>query len=265
MKISRLFFLLMIISGCSSTPEKIYQIDQYSQASIDYMKLADRKRQLEIYDEALELYLTAESYAMRRNDQLTIGISKLKRAQINITLENLAEAEKLINSVEQANQIEGLNLTPSVTFIRAKLLIKKGQKSKALKLISQLETFYQSDPERHAYYQLLRWSYDYQQFKTATIRSDVEMLKTRFKNKTLNNIEILSFAHIEYARWAADYADLNQGRDIIESAIEHFSLLELTPKIARTLQFAANFYSRLHLPDKASYYQNLYQQLVSRN
>lgn len=265
MKISRLIILLMIVSGCSSAPEKVYQIDQYSQASIDYMKSADRKRQQENYDEALELYMTAENYAMRRNDQLTIGISKLKRAQINITLENLTEAETLINSVEQANQIEDLNLTPSVTFIRAKLLIKKGQKSEALELISQLEIYYKSDLERHAYYQLLRWSYDYRQFETETIFSHVETLKTRFKNKTLNNIEILSFAHIEYARWAADYADLNQGQVIIENAIGHFSLLELTPKIARTLQFAGIFYSRQNLPEKASYYQNLYQQLVPQN
>lgn len=265
MKISRLVILLMIVSGCSSAPEKVYQVDQYSQASVDYMKSADRKRQQELYGEALELYLTAENYALKRNDQLTIGISKLKRAQINITLENLVEAESLIKLVEQANQIEDLNLTPSVTFIRAKLLIKKGEKSEALGLISQLETYYKSDSERHAYYQLLGWSYDYQQFDTESIRSNVEILKARFDNKTLNNIEILSFAHIEYARWAVNYADLNQGQAIIESAIAHFSLLELTPKIARTLQFAANFYSRHDLPDKASYYQNLHQQLVSQN
>lgn len=262
MKTSRLVILLMIVSGCSSAPEKVYQVDQYSQASVDYMKSADRKRQQELYAEALELYLTAENYAMKRNDQLTIGISKLKRAQINITLENLAEAETLINSVEQANQIEDLDLTPSVTFIRAKLLINKGKKLEALGLIAQLETYYKSDLERYAYYQLLRWSYDYQQFEMETIRSHVEMLKTRFKNKTLNNIEILSFAHIEYARWAVDYADLSQGQAIIENAIEHFSLLELTPKIARTLQFAANFYSRHNLPGKAGYYQNLYQKLL---
>ena len=265
MRISPLVILLILISACSSPPEKVYQIDEYSQASIDYMKSADRKRQQEAYAEALNLYLTAENYALKRNDQLTIGISKLKRAQINITLDNLAEAESLIKSVEKANQIEELNLKPSVTFIKAKLLISKGQKSQALELISQLEDYYQADVERRAYYQLLRWSYDYQQFDIESIRQNVETLKTRFTARTLNNIEILSFAHLEYARWAVDYADLEKGQVIIENAIEHFSLLELTPKIARTLEFAANFYSRYNMLDRAVYYQDLYQQLLAQN
>jgi hypothetical protein len=251
----------MAISGCSSAPEKIYQVDEYSQASIDYMKLADRKRQQENYSEALNLYLPAEKYALKRNDQFTISISKLKRAQINITLQKFSLSEDLIKSVEQANEVERLGLTPSINFIKAKLLFNNGKKSEALILISQLENYYRTDIERHAYYQILRWSYDYQQIKLDIIRSNLEILTARFDNKSLNNIEILSFAHLEFARWAAEYADLDIGKNIIDNAIKHFSLLELTPKIARISQFAANFYSRHHLTDKASYYKNLYQQL----
>ncbi len=83
----------------------------------------------------------------------------------------------IMKSVEQANQIENLNLTPSVTFIKAKLLIKKGKKPEALALISQLEAFYKSDIERNAFYQILRWSYDYKKINLETIQSNVEILK----------------------------------------------------------------------------------------
>ena len=83
MKIKFLIAILLLVAGCSSAPEKVYQVNTYEQASSDLTRLADRKRQLQQYDEALELYLKAEEFALKRNDQRKIGFSKLKRALIS--------------------------------------------------------------------------------------------------------------------------------------------------------------------------------------
>ena len=122
-------------------PDKSYQIDNFRRESIDYTKLADNKRQQERYSEAIELYLKAEEYALKRNDQPKIGISKLKRALIHITLDNNQSAESLIEEVRQANQIEQLDLTQAIDFVNAKLLLNKGDKAQAFKLITSLEKF----------------------------------------------------------------------------------------------------------------------------
>ncbi len=50
----------------------------------------------------------------------------------------------------------------------------------------------------------------------------------------------------------------------LDKAIKHFSLLELSPKIARTSEFVAIFYERQNLTDKANYYQNPHQRLLSQ-
>ncbi len=263
MKIKILSISLILIAGCSSTPEKSYQITNFKQASIDFTRLADRKRQQEEYEDAVELYLTAEKYALKINDQQRIGINKLKRALIFTILGNNQYAETLIKEVEQANQIEQLDLAQAITFINAKLLLNRGDKVQAFILISDLETYYQSDVERRAYYRLMRWSYDYQQLDMATVWVIIEMLTARFEAKILNNIEILSFAYLEHARWAVNNASLEKGQIIIEQSINHFSLLELTPKIAKSLKFASDFYKRHSLTAKSDYYFAAHQRLLS--
>ena len=265
MKNNFLIAILLLVSGCSSAPEKVYQVSNYEQASSDLTRLADRKRQLQQYNEALELYLKAEEFALKRNNQRKIGISKLKRALIYIILDESQQAEMLIVEVEQANQIEKLNLEQAITFIRAKLLLKQGDKAQALALIAQLEAFYQSDEERRAYYRMMRWSHDYSQLDPDDVQQTVNGLTDLFDAKSLNNVEILSFAYFEHARWAANNADREQGQRIIEQSIDHFSQLELTPKIAQSLKFAAEFYDRFGLTDRSAYYHAAYQKLVPEN
>jgi hypothetical protein len=249
--------------GCSSKPEKIYQVENLQQASNSFMKLADRKRQQEEFKEATELYLRAEQYAVKRNNQLQVGISKLKRALINITLNNDQAAEKLIQQVELANRIEKLELTQPINFVHAKLLLNKGNNNQAFELLRNLEIHFQSDIERNAYYQLMRWSHDYQQLDITSIASLIGVLKARFDSKDLHNIEILSFAYLEHARWAVDNANLEQGELILEQAIEHFSQLELTAKIAKVLKYSADFYQRHGLDVKSDYYLAAFNRLKS--
>ena len=263
MKIKILIISLILLAGCSSKPEKIYQVDNLQQASNSFMKLADRKRQQEEFTEATELYLRAEQYALKRNNQLQVGVSKLKRALIHITLDDNKSAEKLIQEVELANRIEQLDLTQAINFVNAKLLINKGKKNQAFELLSSLEIHYQSDVERKAYYQLMRWSHDYQQLDSISVENIIGLLKARFDSKDLHNVEILSFAYLERARWAVDNAGLEQGQKILDQAVKHFSLLELTPKIAKVFMFSAEFYQRQGLTVKSNYYKAAFQRLNS--
>ena len=213
------------------------------------------------YSDAIELYLRAEEYALKRNNQRQVGISKLKRALIDITQSNNQQAEMLIQEVELANQIEQLELTQAINFINAKLLLKKGEDDQAFVLLSNLENYYQSDVERKAYYQLVRWSHDYQQIAHPTVDQVIATLTARFDAKSLNNVEILSFAYLENARWATDNANLEQGQKILQLAINHFSLLELTSKISKTFKIAADFYRRHGYSVKADYYLAAHQKL----
>ncbi len=262
MKTSLTLISLILMVACASSPEKSYQVDDFKQASIDYIKLADRKRQQEEYLDALELYNTAEKYALKRNDQWQIGISKLKRALVHITLNNNLNAETLVEEVVQANRIEKLDLAQAIDFVQAKLLLSKGSQAQAFERLSRLEEFYQSDAERRAYYRLMRWSHDYQQLEEAAVQKIVEMLSARYDEKQLNNIEILSFAYFELARWAVHNASLEQGQEIIDRSIKHFSTLELTPKITKSLKFAADFYLRHGLSAKSDYYRSTHQRLL---
>lgn len=263
MKIKILLIGLLLLAACSSTPEKNYQVTNFKQVSIDLTRLADRKRQQEEYEDALEMYRSAESYALKSNDQQKIGINKLKRSLIHIILNNSEKAETLIREVEQANRIEQLELEQAINFINAKLLLSRGDKAQAFKLISDLENFYQGDEERRAYYRLMRWSSDYQQLDLASVQVMIDMLTSRFNAKTLDNIEILSFAYQEYSRWAAGNADLEQGQIIIEQSIDHFSYLELPAQIAKSLKFAADFYARHGLLEKSDYYLAAHQRILS--
>jgi hypothetical protein len=263
MKIKILLIGLLLLAACSSTPEKNYQVTNFKQVSIDLTRLADRKRQQEEYEDALEMYRSAESYALKSNDQQKIGINKLKRSLIHIILNKSEKAETLIREVEQANRIEQLELEQAINFINAKLLLSKGDKAQAFKLISDLENFYQGDEERRAYYRLMRWSSDYQQLDLASVQVMIDMLTSRFNAKTLDNIEILSFAYLENSRWAAGNADLEQGQIIIEQSIDHFSYLELPAQIAKSLKFAADFYARHGLLEKSDYYLAAHQRILS--
>jgi hypothetical protein len=262
MKSGFLIAALCLLVSCSSTPEKTYQVSDYEQASLEISQLADRKRQQHLYEEASELYLRAEEFALMRNDQHLVGINKLKRAQIHIFLDQAQQAETLIGEVELANRVEQLKLEQAISFVRAKLLLKQGETAQAFALIAGLEDFYSSDSERQTYYRLLRWSYDYSQFDPLAVQQMVDGLTALYDARELQNIEILSFSYFEHARWAVDNASLEQGQQIIELSIDHFSRLELTPRIASSLEFAADFYARLGIGDRSTYYRDAYHNLV---
>ena len=246
--------LVTLISGCSSAPEKQYEVRTYQRMSYSWMALADRKRQQEEYVQALELYQRALKYAQKRNDLFNIGISKLKSAAIYITLKQFERADELIRQVTQTDEYEPVDLGNPIKFIRAKLLHAQGNTVKAVELLKQLEASYLEDVERNIYYRLVRWSYDNSSVSMATIEADLVVLDTLVAEHKLNNIEIYSFALYQHAKWLAEQRD-SAAETAINQAISHFSTLELTAKIKDCYQLAVDYYQAVGQSDKAVYFR----------
>lgn len=246
--------LLCLSTGCSSPPEKDYQVTEYRLLANLWMQQADRKRQQEIYPAALTLYQRAEKYALKRNDRLVIGIARLKRAAIHISLSELDKAEQLLLEVERMEQFEPAGLDKSSRFIRAKWLKAQGQVEQAKVILAELEQFYQEQPERNIYYRLVRWSYDYNSVDMAAVDADLQVLNKRVDERQLDNIEIYSFALYEYARYLTKMQD-ERASAAIDKAIEHFSSLELTAKIRDCYKLAADYYRSSNQLEKAEYFE----------
>ena len=184
---------------------------------------------------------------------------------IAISRDNHQHAAALIQEVELANRIEQLELSRAISFTNARLLLHRGDNAEAFILLSNLEDYYQDDIERKAYYQLVRWSHDYQQLSVTAVGQIIATLTSRFDARSLINVEILSYAYLEHARWAVDNASLDQGQRIIEQAVKHFSLLELTSKISKSFKFAADFYGRHGDSVKSDYYLAAHRKLTPDN
>ncbi len=259
-----LCLLATLLCGCSSPPPAEYQVTTYKDISLSLMALADRARQLEIYDEALVLYLEAESYAQKRNDKMALGISVLKRAAIHIELKQYPQAQTLIHQVAQMNQFEAVDLANPLMFIQAKLAYSKGNVTRAVGLISQLEQTYIDVPEKNIYYRMVRWVYQPQGVTIAVIEQDMVALEALVVEHKLMNIEIYSYALFNYAKWLAMQQN-SKAEAAIAKAIEHFSHLELTSKIRDCYQVGADYYRLVGQGDKADYFQAQADGLTRQN
>ncbi|NQZ09682.1 MAG: hypothetical protein HRT35_21235 [Algicola sp.] len=231
-----------------------YQVTKYQEISLSLLALADRKRQLELYDEALMYYLEAENFAQKRNDKSTLGISRLKRAAIHIELKQYPQAQVLINQVEQMNQFDTVDLANPLMFIQAKLSYSKGDVTQAVGLITQLEQAYIEVQEKNIYYRMVRWVYQPEGVAMVMIEQDMAVLEALVVEHQLMNIEIYSYALLHYAKWLASQKDSRAEAAIIK-AIEHFSQLELTSKIRDCYQIGADYYRLMGQREKADYFQ----------
>lgn len=248
------FLLIGLLSACSSLPPVEYEVSTYQKISHSRLALADRNRQMEQYQQALDLYKQAETYAQKRNDKLTLGISRLKRAAIHIELKQQADALALINQVEKIQQYEAVGLNNPLMFIRAKLAYGEGDVDGAVILLAELEQTYIEQPERNIYYRMVRWVYQPDSVALAVIQQDVTTLGKLVAGHELSNIEIYSYALFNYAKWLGGQGD-ELAEAAIAKAIGHFSQLELTPKIRDCYQLGADYYRLVGLGDKADYFQ----------
>ena len=255
-------FLLVILVSCSSKPQKSYDVTTLQTISYALLDLADRKRQMEQYEQALMLYRETESYAFKRNDRVTAGLSQLKRAAIHIQLEQLQQAEQLIADVQKTVKFEAVPLDNAVKLIQARLAKAKGETELAGQLLAELEDLFKEDLEKRSYYRIVAWNYQPDKFELASIGKSVDELTGLKKQRKLNNIEIYSYAIYHYARFLAEQNNV-LAETYLPIAIEHFSEIELSNKIQSCYELAAGYYARTAQLEKAEYHKTQAARLKS--
>ena len=245
-----------VLVGCSSPPEKVYEVNRYQQVVSLLMAQADRARQLERYDQANAAYQQAEQYARKRHDLNALGIAQLKRAAIALEQKRLDDAKALITSVEGLSGIGAEKLAGAVTYLQAKLAHHQGESAKADRLLAGLQQQNADNPEKHSYYRIVRWAWLPESVSEAEIEQDLLLLDALVAERKLNNIEIYSFALYHRTKWLAQSNDERFG-DALKQALDHFASIELAPRIRDCYQLAQRYYARNGNAAMASQYQKL--------
>jgi len=249
-----LILLLSLVASCSTKPKKNYQVTTLQSISYSLLDLADRKRQLQQYEQALLLYREAESYALQRNDKYTIGLSQLKRAAIRIQLQQPKLALELIGDVERMVKFENVELAHPLMYIQAQYAKLTGEGATALRLLNQLQAHYQQDPEKLGYYRFVAWSYQHDAVAIDQIEADLNLLTRLKAERKLANIEIYSYAIFHYLNYLVAKDD-DRAEGVIKIALAHFSEVELSNKIIECYQLASRFYEKRQLSEKAMYFR----------
>ena len=251
--------IVFIVIGCSSAPDKSYEVTTYKDISTKLMGFADRKRQEAHYGDAIELYLEAEKYAIKRNDKYLLGLSQLKRSSIAIVQGRQTEASLLLAEVENMVRFEQVDLKLAIDFVKAKMAAAIGDTLTAKALFKGLEKYYSTDEqafaqEKQIYYRLQGWSLDYQGLSAAQVEADISTLRELYQAKQLNNVEIFSFALMSYLTWQVANQS-STAPDILTEALAHFATLELSNKTAECYLLGAEYYQSQGDKQKAEYYQ----------
>ncbi|MCF2858106.1 hypothetical protein L1286_11535 [Pseudoalteromonas sp. SMS1] len=249
-----IMFMCCFNLGCSSAPEKNYSVTRYKSLAMTWMARGDRKRQEQRLDQALLNYQTAYKYASLRNDITLMGLSLLKQASVYVDKNQYAQVDDYILQVETMQQYEGINLSYSIQAIQAKQAFTKGNKEKAVALVSGLVTAYETDPEKSVYYRWLLKKYAKEVVDFSALDKDLQLLAALKSAAKLENIEVMSFVMYQNAQWRVERRD-KSAVAALKSAITHFSQLELTNRIKDCYVLMAQYYTSIGDTKSASYFQ----------
>ncbi|MCG7535992.1 hypothetical protein [Pseudoalteromonas sp. OOF1S-7] len=240
--------------GCSSAPERDYQITTYQRQAAAWLAQGDRKRQQGAYQQALEYYDKAYRYASKRHDAEQMGLARLKQAAVNIRQGQLERAEQRIVQAEVFARFEQTELAPAIDFMRSKLAFKRGEQAQALALVAKLQTQFSGQTEKHIYYRWVGWQYAPASLNWAQAEQDIVQLAKLKADKSLSNVEIQSFVLYHNALWRT--ATGQSGVEpALDAAIAHFASLELTNWLVACFKVAVQYYSTAADAERAQYYQ----------
>lgn len=254
--IKTLFVLLStyIILACSSLDKQDYAVTTMQSVGHSVFELADQKRQLGQYQEALMYYLESEKYALKRNDKFSFGLSQLKRGAIYLKLGEADKTLGIIDAVSEIERFESVGLGNALLFVKAQYQQHLGNTDTAVAYLRQLQENYRTEPEKHIYYQFVSWVYQPDSVDLAKIATGYNTLLALKEQGQLYNIEIFSYAVVHYSAFLVE-----QNNDLAESilfaAIDHFSMLEQSNKIAQCYEMLSVYFVKQEQPDKAEYYQ----------
>ncbi|WP_194868722.1 hypothetical protein [Pseudoalteromonas sp. PPB1] len=253
----RCLILLCVLSGligCSSAPERDYQVNTYQRQASAWLAQGDRKRQLGAYQQALQYYDNAYRYASKRHDVAQMGLARLKQAAVYIKLGQGKLAESKIAQAAEFARFEQTELMPAIDFMRSKLAFSRGEQAQAQSILSKLQAQYGDQPEKQVYYRWVGWQYAPDRLDWLQAGQDMQLLAKMKADRTLKNIEILSFVIYHNVLWRVAFGqqDVPQA---IEAAITHFASLELTNRLIDCFEIAKQYYLSVGDEARAQYYQ----------
>ncbi|TMP24441.1 hypothetical protein CWB99_22115 [Pseudoalteromonas rubra] len=260
-KVVWLFLICMLwLSGCSSAPERDYQVTRFKRQAAAWLAQGDSQRQQGNYQLALRYYDNAFRYASRRHDPQQMGLARLKQAAVYISQGHTTQAEDKIAEAVMFDKNEHTELKPAIDFMRSKLAFARGQQAQALALVEQLQTRFADDAQRRIYYRWVGWQYAPSRLDWLQAEKDIQTLFKLKADKALNNIEVLSFVIYHNLVWriATTRDKVPAALDI---AIKHFASLELTNRLIECFDIAAKYYNDAGDIDRALYYKARFTQL----
>ncbi|KNC65653.1 hypothetical protein [Pseudoalteromonas ardens] len=257
-----LLYVLSGLTGCSSAPERNYQVNTYQRQASAWLAQGDRKRQQGAYQQALQYYDNAYRYASKRHDVAQMGLARLKQAAVYIKQGQGELAEGKIAQAAEFVRFEHTELAPAIDFMRSKLAFSRGEQAQAQALLSKLQAQYSEQPEKQVYYRWVGWQYTPQRLDWLQAEQDMQLLAQMKADRTLNNIEILSFVIYHNVLWRVtfEHHDVPQA---IETAIAHFASLELTNRLVDCFEIAVQHYLAIGDTARAQYYQTRLAELTS--
>ncbi|WP_125780110.1 hypothetical protein [Pseudoalteromonas rubra] len=242
------------LSGCSSAPERDYQVTTYQRQAAAWLAQGDRKRQLGDYQQALAYYGNAYRYASKRHDAEQMGLARLKQAAVYIRQRQLERAEQRIAQAEVFARFEQTELASAIDFVRSKLAFARGDQGQALALVAKLQTQFSEQTEKHIYYRWVGWQYAPETLDWAQAELDIAQLAKLKTDKSLNNIEIQSFVLYHNVLWRTESGQSGV-EQALDAAIRHFASLELSNWLAACFKLAAQYYDAAGEAERAQYYQ----------
>ena len=245
--------LLFVFAACSTKPQKHYDITTMQSISYSLLDLADRKRQLRQFEQALLLYSESEDYAIKRNDKQVVGLAMLKRAAIYIELGQVEKAKVLIQQVDAMVKHEEVPLVDAVDFLNAKHAWLLKDEEKALSLLTSLQTRFAEVPEKHLYYKFVIWSYWPERYDLSQMDKALQALTQLKTERKMENIEIYSFALYQFLHQSV-IQDSDRTPIVLADALSHFSQVELSNKILECFVLAHQFYVGRQDKAKSEYF-----------
>ncbi|AZZ98423.1 hypothetical protein [Pseudoalteromonas sp. R3] len=251
---------LLGLSGCSSAPERDYQVTRFKRQAAAWLEQGDNQRKLGKYQLALRYYDNAYRYASRRHDVQQMGLARLKQAAVYINQGQTTQAEDKITEAVMFDKNERTELKPAIDFMRSKLAYAKGEQAQALALVEQLQIQFAEDVEKRIYYRWVGWQYAQSRIDWLQAEKDIQTLFKFKADKALNNIEVLSFVIYHNLVWRIATGQ-DKATTALDIAIKHFASLELTNRLIECFEIAAKYYNDAGDADRALYYQARFTQL----
>jgi tetratricopeptide (TPR) repeat protein len=259
--------LALSLTNCSSPSKPSYQVNTLQKLSYLWIEQADKERQLENYLQAIELYQRGVNYARKRHDLRLASITMLKMAMSYLAIDNLKQAQVLVDEVKKVNQISKLNISIAITNVEAHLLLARDDHEAAIAKWSGLLVSEKLKQEQYIYYQLKIWNVAPDRIDSNLLKEMLESLKAKKQQGKLNNIEVLSYLYLSDLKWTMNKligTDGNRENLVsqkISAYLNHFAELEQTAKLKKIYRLAIDYYSSRNMSLEVSHYANLLEKL----